>query len=50
MGRLNHECRNLRLWRMARFFICYESPGRQPRMSHACISEFLGIGRARPYE
>ena len=20
MGRLNHECRNLRLWRMARFF------------------------------
>ena len=28
----------------------YESPGRQPRMSHACMSEFTGIGRASRYE
>ena len=28
----------------------YESPGRQPRMSHACMSKFLDIGRARAYE
>lgn len=30
--------------------IYYESPGRQPRMSHACMSEFTGIGRASRYE
>ena len=35
---------------MFREVFYYESPRRQPRMSHACMSEFLDIGWARPYE
>lgn len=27
----------------------YESPGRQPRMSHACMGEFKDIGRATDF-
>ena len=38
-------------YRVKRYFVVYyESPGRQPRMSHACMSEFTGIGRASRYE
>ena len=28
----------------------YKSPGQQPRMSHACMREFMDIGRAKLYE
>ena len=41
--------RNLFMLGFVRRFY-YESPGRQPRMSHACMSEFTGIGRASRYE
>ena len=32
------------------FLILNESPGQQLWMSHACMSEFIDIGRARRHE